>query len=266
MEYSGIINAAAVIGGTGIILGLVLGVAGKIFEVKIDEKQQKVRECLPGNNCGGCGFASCDKVAECIANGTAPVSACPVGGEPVAKEIAAIMGQDAGNFVKEVAYVKCSGTCDKSEVIYNYYGVKDCSRAVLAPGNGSKACSSGCLGFGSCVRACQFDAIQVINGKAVVDKEKCRACGKCIEACPQKLIELIPYNASYAVTCSSKEKGKAVKDKCKAGCIGCSLCYRACPAQAIIFENNIAKIDQDLCTGCGTCAAKCPSKVISKLK
>lgn len=266
MDYSGIISATAVIGGIGIVLGLVLGVAGKLFEVKIDEKQQRIRECLPGNNCGGCGFASCDKVAESIALGTAPADACPVGGEAVAKKIAEVMGQEAGEFVKRVAYVKCSGTCDKAEVIYNYYGVRDCSRAVLAPGGGSKACDSGCLGLGSCVRACEFDAIHVVNGKAIVDKEKCKACGKCIDACPQKLIELIPYDASYAVSCASKEKGKAVKDKCKAGCIGCSLCAKSCPSSAIIFENNIAKIDQELCTGCGVCAAKCPSKVITKLK
>ena len=93
------------------------------------------------------------------------------------------------------------------------------------------------------MKVCDFDAIHVINGVAVVDKEKCVACGKCVATCPKSLIELVPYAAPHKVQCSSKEFGKAVKEVCSAGCIGCKMCTRVCEADAITVENNIAKID-----------------------
>ncbi|SET10408.1 RnfABCDGE type electron transport complex subunit B [[Clostridium] polysaccharolyticum] len=257
-----IITAAAVIGIIGLLVGLLLGVAAKAFAVEVDEKEILVREQLPGNNCGGCGYAGCDALAKAIAQGEASVDACPVGGDPVGKAIAKIMGVTAGDKEREVAFVKCAGTCDKAETKYNYYGIYDCKKLALIPGNGDKACSYGCMGYGSCVRACPFDAIHVINGIAKVDKEKCKACGKCIAECPKHLIELVPYKAKHVVQCSSQDKGKAVKDVCSTGCIGCGLCVKQCEFDAISVENNIAHIDQSKCTGCGKCAEKCPSHVI----
>ena len=163
---------------------------------------------------------------------------------------------------KQVAFVKCAGTCDKAKSKYKYAGNEDCVSAMSVPGGGPKACSFGCTGFGSCVKVCDFDAIHVINGVAVVDKEKCVACGKCVATCPKSLIELVPYAAPHKVQCSSKEFGKAVKEVCSAGCIGCKMCTRVCEADAITVENNIAKIDYSKCTGCGKCAEKCPAKII----
>ena len=64
----------------GILIGILLGVAGKVFAVETDERVEKVRECLPGNNCGGCGYPGCDGLAEAIVAGDAPVNGCPVGG------------------------------------------------------------------------------------------------------------------------------------------------------------------------------------------
>lgn len=262
MSASGIITAAAVIGVIGLLVGLLLGVAAKAFAVEVDEKELLVRDQLPGNNCGGCGFAGCDALAKAIAQGEASVDACPVGGDPVGKAIAKIMGVTAGDKEKEVAFVKCAGTCDKATTKYNYYGVHDCKKLALIPGNGDKGCSYGCMGYGSCVRACPFDAIHVVNGIAKVDKEKCKACGKCIAECPKHLIELVPYKTKHAVQCSSQDKGKAVKDVCQAGCIGCGICAKQCEFDAITVENNVAHIDQSKCTGCGKCAEKCPAHVI----
>jgi ferredoxin len=91
------------------------------------------------------------------------------------------------------------------------------------------------------------------------------ACGLCVKACPNGLISLVPYDASHAVACSSKDNGKTVTQVCSAGCIGCKLCEKNCPSDAIHVENNIAVIDQDKCTHCGTCAEKCPKKVIVQL-
>ena len=133
---------------------------------------------------------------------------------------------------------------------------------MTAPGAGPKACTFGCTGFGSCVKACDFDAIHIVDGIALVDKEKCVACGKCVATCPKALIELIPYDAKYAVQYSSKEFGKDVKAVCQEGCIGCKMCTRVCEYGAITVENNNAHIDQGKCTGCGKCAEKCPAKII----
>ena len=96
MSISGIILAAVVVGGTGLVISILLGIASEKFKVPVDEKEVAVRECLPGNNCGGCGFAGCDALAKAIAAGEAPVGACPVGGQPVADKIASIMGVEAG--------------------------------------------------------------------------------------------------------------------------------------------------------------------------
>ena len=207
----GLLLAAGVIGAIGIIIGVLLGIASEKFKVEVDEREILVRAELPGNNCGGCGFPGCDGLANAIAAGTAPVNGCPVGGGAVADKIAAIMGVESGGSVKKVAFVKCKGTCDKTRVQYNYFGMDDCRKVSVVPGSGEKACVYGCMGYGSCVKACDFDAIHIVDGVAVVDKEKCVACGKCVATCPNHLIELVPYDAKHLVQCSSHDKGKDVK-------------------------------------------------------
>ena len=255
---TGIIIAAAVVGILGILIGIFLGIASEKFKVEVDEKEILVRNELPGNNCGGCGYAGCDALAKAIAAGQAEVGACPVGGASTAEKIGAIMGVAGGTAEKKVAFVKCKGTCDKTKVQYNYYGVDDCKKVSVVPGAGEKACTYGCMGYGSCVKACAFDAIHVVDGVAVVDKEKCVACGKCVSSCPNHLIELVPYKAEHLVQCSSHDKGKDVKSVCESGCIGCTLCTKQCEFDAIHMENNLAVIDYEKCTNCGKCAEKCP--------
>ena len=262
MSITGVLTATAVVGVVGIFVGLFLGVAGIKFRVEVDEKEEAVLAALPGNNCGGCGYAGCSGLASAIAKGEAPVNACPVGGAPVGEKIAAIMGVEAGASERKTAFVACMGDCEKAKQDYDYYGAQDCRMAGFVPGGGPKACNSGCLGFGSCVKACPFDAIHVVNGVAVVDKEACKACGKCVEACPKHLISLVPYDAKYAVACSSSDKGPVTMKVCQAGCIGCGLCARNCPAQAVEVKDFHAAINQEKCTGCGTCVEKGPKKCI----
>lgn len=262
MNVSGILIAAVLVGGVGLFIGLFLGIAGIKFKVEVDEKEEAVLAALPGNNCGGCGFAGCSGLATAIAKGEAEVGTCPVGGEPVAKKIAEIMGVEAGESVRMTAFVKCKGDCDKTKVDYDYSGVTDCNMLSFVPNGGPKSCNQGCLGYGTCVKACPFDAIHVVNGVAVVEKEACKACGKCVAACPKHLIELIPYAAKYAVACSNTEKGPVTMKACDVGCIGCTLCAKNCPNEAVTIENFNAHIDQDKCVGCGICASKCPKKAI----
>ena len=259
---SGILIAAAIVGGTGLFIGVFLGVSGKKFAVEVDEREEAILAELPGNNCGGCGYAGCSGLAAAIVKGEAEVGGCPVGGAPVAEKIGAIMGQSAGSQAQKVAFVKCAGTCENASNVYEYYGIKDCTMANQMQDGGQKGCSYGCLGFGSCVKACPFGAIDVVNGVAVVDKEACKACGKCVAKCPKHLIELVPYEQTTFVQCSSHAKGKAVTSACEVGCIGCKKCEKTCPNGAITVDNFCAHIDYSKCTNCGACKEVCPRHII----
>ena len=262
MSMTGILVATLSVGAVGLFVGLFLGIAGIKFKVEVDEKEEAVLGVLPGNNCGGCGYAGCSGLAAAIAKGEAPVNACPVGGEKVGNQIAQIMGVEAGDSVRQVAFVRCLGDSDRTRMDYDYSGIEDCRMLAFVPNGGPKSCNDGCLGFGSCAKVCPFDAIHVANGVAVVDKEACKACSKCIAVCPKNLITLIPYDAKHVVACSSKEKGPATIKACDVGCIACQLCKKNCPADAVTIEDFHAMIDQDKCIGCGACKEKCPKKVI----
>lgn len=263
MDFSGIIIAIVVIGGAGLLISVFLSFFGKKFAVPVDEKEVAVLNALPGNNCGGCGYPGCSGLAAAIAKGEAPVNGCPVGGKPVADNIAEIMGVETGDFVRQVAFVKCHGTCDQAVELYDYTGPKDCRMAAMAPAKGSKGCSFGCLGFGSCVKVCDKDAIKIINGIAVIDESKCGGCTQCTKVCPMGLIEMVPENANVRVACSSKDKGPAVMKVCKTGCIGCGICAKTCEVGAVTVTDFVAHIDYDKCTKCGACAEKCPKKIIT---
>lgn len=262
MDFNEIAIAVGIVCAISVIIGLVLGVAEKVFHVEVDEKEEQVRDALPGSNCGGCGYAGCDALAKAIAKGDTPVSACPVGGKPTAEKIAEIMGKELGELERKVAYVKCDGTCEKRHESYNYFGVDSCVYAAKMPGSSPYSCSYGCLGFGSCAKVCPVRAIRIIDKKAVVDESLCIACGRCVKICPHNLIDFVPANSTYRVQCSSLARGKDVTAACTAGCIGCGICAKNCPSDAIIFENNIARIDYDKCTKCGACEEKCPRNII----
>lgn len=247
-----------------VIIGIALSIAEKVFHVEVNEIEIAIREALPGSNCGGCGYAGCDALAKAIAEGNAAVTGCPVGGQPVAEEIAKIMGQEVGQMEKMVAYVKCSGTSEAKQQDYEYTGMESCVYAAKLPDSSPYACKYGCLGYGSCAKVCPERAIRIVDKKAVVEESLCIACGKCVKICPHDLIELVPAASPYRVACVSLAKGKDVRAACTAGCIGCGICAKNCPADAIIMENNIARIDYSKCTGCGLCAEKCPRKIIKR--
>lgn len=258
---SAVLIATAVVAVIGFVIGIALVAAGKKFHVEVDEREAEVRSLLPGNNCGACGFAGCDAMAAAIVKGETAVGSCPVCSGDAVKAIGKVMGVEAEASARRVAFVRCSGSCEKSPEAFTYVGVRDCRTAALS-GVPARACSSGCLGFGSCAAACPHDAIQVRDGVAVVLKNRCLGCGLCAAACPKNLITLIPVGKANAVRCSSHERGPAVKKVCSAGCLGCGICAKQCPEGAITVQNNLASIDPAKCVGCGKCEEKCPAKVI----
>lgn len=256
-----ILTGVLVLGALGLVFGLLLTLANKVFEMPSDPKRDAVRNALPGANCGGCGFAGCDALADAIAAGTAPISACPVGGAAVANEIAQIMGLEAmPDQVRNVATVVCQGTLDRCKPKFDYVGIKDCVAASLV-NDGNKSCKYACLGLGTCVRACKFDAIHIDEhaGIARVDPEKCQSCGACVRACPKSVLSLQPETVPVRLLCRAAEEGHLVSDNCKIGCVGCAMCKDACKFGAITMVNNLPVIDREKCTGCMMCAETCPN-------
>ena len=214
MDFINILYAVGILGALAVVFGLVLAIAAKVFEVKVDERLPKIQECLAGANCGGCGYPGCAGCAEAILAGKAPVTACAPAGPENAAKIAAIMGMEAPSGEKMVAHVLCNGGTNAKKN-FEYRGVTDCLAATKVCGGNVLDCKYGCLGFGSCVAACQFDAIHIgPNGAAVVDKEACTNCGACREACPRHLIVEVPYSKKVHVNCSNKDKGAAAAKVC----------------------------------------------------
>ncbi len=250
-----------ILGILGAAFGVLLGFAAKAFRVEKDERIEQITELLAGANCGGCGYPGCGGFAEGLCAGKANLSDCPSTKAEAKEKIAEILGVSAGESVPMVAMVMCSGSCSSAMLQCEYEGITDCI-AASRYGGGDKACNYGCIGYGSCVDVCQFDAIHVIDNVAVVDKDKCTACGACVDICPQHTISLVEAKQRTFVKCKSKDKGGALKNICSAGCIGCRICEKSCPKQAITISDNLAQINYELCVNCGICASKCPRKII----
>ena len=134
MDFTLILEGIAVLGIMGAVFGALLAFAAKIFHVEVDPKQEAVRECLAGANCGGCGYPGCDGYAAAVAAGQAPVNCCVAGGQEAADKIAAIMGVSAGAEEKMVAFVPCSGAEGVAVKRFNYKGPQDCQAAMLFGG------------------------------------------------------------------------------------------------------------------------------------
>lgn len=256
-----VLFAFCVLGGLGVVFGLVLAIASKVFHVEEDPRIAEVLECLNGANCGACGYAGCSNYAEAVVKGDAPIGLCAPAGEEGARKAAAIMGEEPAEFIRQVAFVRCSGG-SKAHNKYQYDGVKDCTLAASSISGGPRACASGCLGYGNCVKACKFGGLKIVDGVAKVDHEKCHGCAACVSACPKKLIEMIPYTAQGTVACNNTDKGGLTRKVCESGCLGCRICEKVCPNNAVHIIDNLSVKDFSKCQNCGICAEKCPRKLI----
>ncbi|MDR2398562.1 MAG: RnfABCDGE type electron transport complex subunit B [Spirochaetaceae bacterium] len=248
------------------ILGAALGFFREFFAVPEDPLKGQVREALPGANCGACGFPGCDGYAGALAQGTAPINRCSVGGRAVAERLATLLGGDA-SVSPMVAVLACQGSREHAPLKGDYWGIPTCRGAKLSTG-GTKRCSWACLGYGDCLKVCQFGALRMgVDGLPQVDPAACTGCKQCVAECPQQLLQDIPKERPGAIAlCSNRNPIKAmVKKTCTTGCIKCGLCVKNCPEQCIILDRGIPLVDYAKCTACGTCAAKCPTKVLTVL-
>jgi Na+-translocating ferredoxin:NAD+ oxidoreductase RNF subunit RnfB len=246
----------------GAVFGIGLAVAAKAFAVQKDERVGFVREALPGANCAACGYTGCDGYAEAVVSGEAAPNLCVVGGPGTAARIGEVMGVDAGAVARRAARVRCGGTNETCKVKYVYDGVQECAAAKLVH-DGPSACAFSCVGFGDCVKVCEYGAIFVEDGLAYVAESRCVACGKCVAACPKGLIDLVPVTSNYTVRCHNNDRGVNARKNCQVSCIGCMLCVKACKFGAVLVKDNLARIDAAACTNCGECMKACPQKCIS---
>jgi Na+-translocating ferredoxin:NAD+ oxidoreductase RNF subunit RnfB len=250
--------------GMGIIVGFLLAFAARKFAVKIDPRAEEVNELLAHAHCGTCGYDGCGQYAEAVVKDPeVSPSLCTSAGERAAQVIAGLTGKKAEIRAKQQARVICGGGLSRAAKMYRYEGVPDCRAAVIT-GGGDKACIYGCLGYGTCVRVCPFDAIEMSRETLpVINPDKCTACGKCVAACPRQVIELIRADKPVFVACHSRDRAADTRKHCSAGCVACGICMKVCPFEAPKFDKNLCRIDVEKCRACGLCVPKCPTGAIA---
>ncbi len=216
------IEAVMMMGGLGCIIGVCLAIASRVFYVYVDPKVEAITDALPGANCGGCGYPGCGANAEAIVAGQSPPTSCVAGSAELAETIAALMGMSVEAKEPDIAAPGCTYSVAEADQKYLYQGIPDCRAAALLSG-GMKTCEIGCMGLGTCVRACPFNALRINDrGLPEVDPEKCTGCGTCERVCPKHIIKL------------SSVTRRILREYTVDDCT--TPCQRACPAGINIRE------------------------------
>ena len=259
-----ILIAIAVVGAVGLVAGILLALISHFFAVEKGKTLKAISACLPGVNCGACGYKGCDDYALALSKGKAAPNKCVPGGETTAERLGQLLGIEVEPPKDVVAFVHCNGNCEATSKKATYEGIQSCRSAALVYG-GPGQCRFGCMGFGDCAEVCPAGAICMKDGIAHVDSSKCLGCGLCENICPKKIITMVPQETRCVVMCSSRDKGAEARRACKNACIGCKKCEKTCAFGAITVSDNLATIDYDKCTGCGGCAQSCPTGAIKNV-
>jgi len=250
--------------GLGVGFAVVLLVASEKLKVEVDPKIEQIHEALPNLDCGACGFAGCGQYAKAILERPELIGKCAPGGAETSDKIAKILNlQISESGPSRRPIIHCRAHSEDKTYYAKYEGIQTCTSAnALA---NVQACKFGCVGFGDCVSVCKFDALNIVDGLAMVDYKKCTGCGACSKACPRNLISMVPFSQEnmMVVACNSKESGKAARSMCKVGCIGCGICSK----QTDIFSigDNLARVDYEKyqpTQQTETAMNKCPTGVI----
>lgn len=251
-----------------VVVSWILGWANIRFKVEVDPKIEAVTEALPGVNCGGCGYLGCSDYAEAIVINDDPVNKCTVGGQACAIQVAEIMGVEAGESVTSYAVVHCGSHLDDRLKLTEYRGERRCAEANQVAG--VQGCTFGCLGFGDCVIACNYDAVHVVDGLATIDYTKCIGCGACERECPRGIIRITAFLEQKIpeVVCSNRDKGKDSRAVCKTSCIACKACTKF--TDIFTVEDNLSHCDSSaynssLYDDVLKAVEKCPTKCIKFL-
>lgn len=259
-----ILTTVLTLASIGLLAGIGLGVAARVFAVYIDPRVDKIDAVLPQYNCGACGYAGCADYAKAVVEGESP-NLCAPGGPATNEQVSGIMGAEVVEQEKMVAFVLCAGNNSLAVKKYIYNGVADCNSADLV-GGGDKACSYGCLGLGSCVLACDFDAIVIEDGLARILPDKCTGCKACVPACPKNIIKMVPASRAVHVVCSSQDKGPVVRKICKVGCIGCKRCTKDVANEEIFMVDTLAVVDYGKSLRSDASAKVCPTDSIQVIE
>lgn len=255
------LSAILSLGGIGLVAATALGIAAKKFAVEVDPRELEILEVLPAINCGACGYPGCSGYAKGVAEGKASPNLCIPGGAETLEGIAAALSIEVAEFEPQIAMVACQGDNQKAKVKYRYLGLSDCNAAQKIA-DGPKDCPAGCLGLGTCERTCPFNAIEMTSENlAVINRDKCTGCEKCVGVCPRQVIRMMPLKISTHVLCNSHDKGALIRGYCQIGCIGCHICNKTVPG-AYIIENFLARANPEQLEDAERAVEKCPTKCI----
>jgi Na+-translocating ferredoxin:NAD+ oxidoreductase RNF subunit RnfB len=247
----------------GLACATIITVASKLMFVKVDIRVEKLCNCLPGANCGACGYSSCESYAEALAKNEAATNLCPPGGDEVLEQLNNILEISGGEGLADLtAIVHCAGDSETMNDKMEYSGIRTCVAAKELYG-GQGACTFGCIGFGDCVSVCPSTAICIKHNLARIDLRRCSGCAVCLKVCPTGVISIQAAPLKVAVLCMNTEKGAKLKGKCTKGCIGCMKCVKECPVEAITVSESLASIDYTKCNGCRKCIDVCIKKCIT---
>jgi len=259
--FSTILIPVVSLGSVAFALGVIILFISKKFYVEEDPLVTVVNNLLPGVNCGACGYAGCVQFAEELVRTKDTSMVCPPGGQELAEQLGTALNIKMAEVQPVVCVSLCQGGSGVAKPTAEYVGIHDCWAAIQAY-VGPKQCKYSCLGLGSCIAYCDFGAMSIENGLIKIDEDRCTGCAACIPACPTGVLSMQPKRENrFFIACNSHDKANIAKKMCDAACIACQKCVKVCEEDAIIIEDNLAKIIQEKCTECGKCVEVCPVNV-----